>query len=390
MTPPSWRSPLLAALVLLVTDVAVLGAMQMIMGPPFEDLRDFGIFLTVSSAVALAAGYIAPLLARGGAIRSVRGQLLLIPVIVVSLTVANLGFIGRLMFVSNHDLALLTLVLLYASVTAVVLGFILSNAFGLSIQSRHALARQQELEKARRDLIVAVSHDLRTPLASIRAMAESIDDGVVDDPAVVKRYLNSMGAEVRRLGSLIDDLFELSRIDAGTIDLHLEPSSLPDLISDTLESMGPLAKQRGISLEGAAAPGLPDLRLDAARIQRVLTNLVQNAIVHTPAGGDVTIQAQARDGAVEVQVRDTGEGVTAEDLPRIFEPFYRGDPSRTRKDGGSGLGLSIVKALVEAHGGTVSVVSDLGRGSIFTVRLPAIPSGGRTTQPRSAPAVRSS
>lgn len=409
MRARGWRSPAPAVLVLLLADGVILAAMELIMSPPLQDLLNLGLFLFVSGAFALALGCLAPALARRGAIRSVRWQIIMIPVLVVSLTVANLGFIGHLMFVSAHDLALLTLVLLFSLVMAVVLSLVLSESLGVSIrnlgQAMHAVSsgemrtraeaisedelgslakafnamaeqlemaftKQRELEQTRREMVVAVSHDLRTPLSSMRAMAESINDGVVDDPAVVKDYLKTMETEVARLSTLIDDLFELSQIDAGALELHVEPASLRDLMSDTLESMRPQATQRGLALEGDAAEDLPEVSLDPARMQRVLSNLVQNAIIHTDPGGTVSIHAKATDAVVEVAVNDTGHGISPEDLPRIFDPFYRGDPARGRRDGGSGLGLSIVKALVEAHGGTVSASSEPGQGSTFTFTLP--------------------
>jgi signal transduction histidine kinase len=153
------------------------------------------------------------------------------------------------------------------------------------------------------------------------------------------------------------------------LGLHLERASLRDLVSDTLESMGPQARQRGLALEGHVGEALPNVVMDTARMQRVLVNLVQNAIRHTPADGTVYIEARAQSGEVQVEVRDTGEGISAEDLPRVFEPFFQGDRART-KPGGSGVGLSIVKALVEAHGGRVWASSTPGKGSTFAFTVP--------------------
>ncbi len=381
--------------------------LQAAQGPPASDLLDLGWFLLVSGAAALLAGSGARLCAQRGLIRSVRTQIVVIPVLVVSLAAANVWFTSHLMFVSAHDFTLLTLVLLFALALALVLSVVLSESLGNGIrdlgnavravasgdlraravvhssdelgglaqafnrmaeQLEASFARQQDLERARREMVVAVSHDLRTPLSSIRAMTESINDGVVDDPETVRRYLRTMEAEVARLSTLIDDLFELSQIDAGALELHLEPASLPDLISDTLEAMRAQARQRGLALEGEVADGLPDVLVDSRRIQRVLFNLVQNAIRHT-AAGSVFIHARAAGAEVAVEVSDTGEGIAREDLPRVFEPFYQGDKARSRKDGGSGLGLSIVKALVEAHGGRVWAASEPGKGSTFGFTL---------------------
>ena len=368
-----------ALLVLLIADALVLIAMRAVMDPPLPDLVELGVFLFVSGTFALVIGYTASALARRGVVQSVRGQIVLIPVLVVALTVANLGFIGHLMFVSTHDVGLLTLVLLFGLAMAVVLSLLLSESLGATLTRRFnhmteqlesAAARQRELEQARREMVVAVSHDLRTPISSIRAIVESINDGVVADTKSVKRFLRTMEFEVARLSLLIDDLFELSQIDAGILDLHLERASLRDLVSDAIESMRPQAQQWGLTLDGVVDEALPDVLVDARRVQRVLVNLVQNAIRHTPAHGTVFIHAQ-RDGAqVRVEVLDTGEGISAEDLPRIFEPFYQGDKARSHKDGGSGLGLSIVKALVEAHGGHVWAISQPGKGTTFSFTVP--------------------
>lgn len=402
------RSPLQALAVLVVTDALVLAAMQAILSPPAQDLRDLGAFLFFTGAFALGVGFAVPWLSRRGIIPSVQGQLLLIPVLVAVLTFANVGFIGHLMFVSPHDLGLLTVLLLFALALAVVLSAVLSESVRRSIHTLRmavrrmtegdlkarvvadgppelaelgaafnlmaerleaAFNRQRELEQARREMVVAISHDLRTPLSSMRAMAEGINDGVVTDDATVRQYLRTMEAEVTRLSLMIDDLFELSQIDAGVLELHIERANLRDLVSDILEAMAAPARQRGLQLGGAVSEGLPAVAMDTRRMQRVLVNLVQNAIRHTPADGTVLIEAERAGGEVEVRVRDTGEGIAPEELGRVFEPFFQSDKARSRT-GGAGVGLSIVKALVEAHGGRVWVSSSPGAGSTFAFTLP--------------------
>lgn len=357
-----FHSPLLALAVLVITDALVLVAMQLILDPPAQDLRDLGGFLFFTGAFALAVGYAVPWLSRRGIIPSVRAQLLLIPVLVAVLTFANVGFIGHLMFVSPHDLGLLTVLLLFALALAAVLAAVLSESLRMSIQTlRTAVrrmtdgdlqarvaadgrdelaelgrafnmmaerleassARQRELEHGRREMVVAISHDLRTPLASMRAMAESINDGVVTDDATVHQYLRTMESEVSRLSLLIDDLFELSQIDAGVLELHIERANLRDLVSDILEAMAAPARQRGLLLEGAVAEVLPAVAMDTRRMQRVLVNLVQNAIRHTPSDGTVRIEAEAAGSEVEVRVRDTGEGIAPEELHRVFDRSIR-------------------------------------------------------------------
>ena len=408
MTSSRWPLPVVALGVLAATDVAVLVVTQLVLAPPLGDLVQLGVFLFVSGAVALILGSAVPVLVRRGVIRSVRFQLVLIPVVVVALTVANVGFIGHLMFVSPHDLGLLTVVLLFALALSVLLAFTLSevlrgnirtlsNAVGemgagnlrvramvntrdelgmlavtlntMAERLEAAFTRQQELEAARRQMVVAVSHDLRTPLSSMRAVAESINDGIVTDPATVRRYLRSIESEVARLSTLIDDLFELSQIDAGALKLHLEPTSLRDLVSDILVGMGPRAEQQGVALTGEVDESLPLALIDPQRMYRALSNLVQNSLQHTKAGR-VFIHARLAGRELEVQVSDTGEGIASNDLPHVFEPFYRGDRSRTQKIGGAGVGLSIVKAFVEAHGGRVWVESTPGRGTVFFFTVP--------------------
>lgn len=408
MNSSRWPFPVVALGVLAATDVAVLAVTQLVLAPPLGDLVQLGVFLFVSGAVALILGSAVPVLARRGVIRSVRFQLVLIPVMVVALTVANVGFIGHLMFVSPHDLGLLTVVLLFALALSVLLAFTLSevlrgniralsNAVGdmgagnlrvramvntrdelgmlavtlntMAERLEAAFTRQQELEAARRQMVVAVSHDLRTPLSSMRAVVESINDGIVTDPATVHRYLRSIESEVARLSTLIDDLFELSQIDAGALTLHLEPTSLRDLVSDILVGMGPRAEQQGVVLTGEVDESLPLALIDPQRMYRALSNLVQNSLQHTKAGR-VFIQAKLAGREFEVRVSDTGEGIAPNDLPHVFEPFYRSDRSRNQKIGGAGVGLSIVKAFVEAHGGRIWVESAPIRGTVFSFTVP--------------------
>ena len=236
-----------------------------------------------------------------------------------------------------------------------------------------ASARQHELEEARQSLIAAVSHDLRTPLASLRVMVEAIADGVADDPATIRRYVAAMERETASLGRLIDDLFELARLDAGQVRLRPEPTAIDALIAQTLDAMAAQADRQGVALGTRLEGDLPPVQVDPDRMQRVLYNLVQNAIRHTPAGGSVTVEALDRGAEVHVSVRDTGEGIPDADLPHVFERFYRGDKARSREagaGGGAGLGLAIARRLVEAHGGRIWVAQPPGGGSVFSLALP--------------------
>jgi signal transduction histidine kinase len=232
-------------------------------------------------------------------------------------------------------------------------------------------AREKEAERARRDLIAAVSHDLRTPLASTRALIEAVADGVVEDPETQARYLASARSELEKLGRLVDDLFELSRIDAGALRLNLEEASLRDLISDTLSGFRHQAERKGVSLVGEVSDGVDPVLANPPRLQRVLYNLVSNALRHTPADGTIVLRAEPGKGMVRVEVSDTGEGIVPEDLSRVFERSFRGERSRTRIEAGdgAGLGLAIARGLIEAHGGEMSVESQPGEGARFYFTL---------------------
>jgi signal transduction histidine kinase len=225
----------------------------------------------------------------------------------------------------------------------------------------------------KRDLIASVSHDLRTPLASTRALIEALADGVAADPQTESRYLSSASRELEHLSRLVDDLFELARIDAGVLQLTLDEASLHDLISDTISSFQPQAEQQGVRLAGEIVGDVDPVLANPPRLQRVLHNLVSNALRHTPADGTVTLRATREGEEARVEVSDTGEGIAAEDLPRVFERSFRGEQSRTRPERddapGAGLGLAIARGLIEAHGGTMDVESDLGRGSRFYFTL---------------------
>ena len=207
-----------------------------------------------------------------------------------------------------------------------------------------------EIEEARRQLVAAASHDLRTPLASLRLLVESIDDGVATGETR-DRYLKEIRTHVAVLSDLVDDLFELSRIEAGDISWTMRQIELHDLIGDTVAAMRAPADERGVSLAVELPPGELVANANAEKVQRVLFNLIQNAIRHTPADGSVTVRASASGGSVEVEVADDGEGVSAGDGERVFEAFYRGDAARG--EDGAGLGLAISRAIVEAHGGKI-------------------------------------
>jgi signal transduction histidine kinase len=241
-----------------------------------------------------------------------------------------------------------------------------------------AEADTRALDIARRDLVAWASHDLRTPLTSLRVMIDALNDGVVTDPETVTRYLRQSHAEVARMNGMIDDLFELAQLDTGHFSLKMEQASLGDIISDTLEGFSVRAREKGVSLAGRVEPGVDPVCCAPEKISRVLRNLVENAIRYTPAGGSIQMDARAENGLVVVSVLDTGEGISSKDLPRVFERFYRGERSRTREGTGgseqttiqSGLGLAIAKGLVEAHHGRIWVTSEVGKGTAMTFSVP--------------------
>ena len=233
-----------------------------------------------------------------------------------------------------------------------------------------ARERERALEGSRRELVAWVSHDLRTPLAGIRAMAEALEDGVVDDPATVARYHRTIRFETERLAGLVDDLFELSRIHAGALRLQMERVSLGDIVSDALAAADPLARSKGVRLEGRLAGAPPALDVSTPEFQRVLRNLLSNAIRHTPSDGTVFVEAGASDGAAYIAVADGCGGIADAELSRVFDVSFRGEQARTPStDGGAGLGLAIARGLVHAHRGEIEV-ANAGAGCRFTVRVP--------------------
>jgi signal transduction histidine kinase len=204
----------------------------------------------------------------------------------------------------------------------------------------------------------------------MRAIVEALADGVVSDSETERRYLDTLQKEIRELSALIDDLFQMAQLDAGGLALDCELSSLTDLLSDTFESFSALASQRGVDLVFAPATGVDVISMDTRRIGRVLNNLIGNAIQHTPKGGKVRVAVGRVPIGVRVEVADSGEGISEEDLPYIFDRFYRGEKSRSRATGGAGLGLAIARGIVAAHGGTIAVESLPGEGTRFFFTLP--------------------
>ena len=225
----------------------------------------------------------------------------------------------------------------------------------------------EEAERQRRNLTADVAHELRTPLSNIQGYLEAIRDGLVDP---TPETIDTIHEQALHLSRLVEDLRLLAQVEAGALRLQLSLTRVEDLLQSSVEAVRPRADAKGLSLSLDVDASLPMLEMDATRISQVIGNLLENAITHTPEGGRVSVLARDSAGAVEVTVSDTGAGIASEDLPRLFDRFYRADPSRDRSTGGAGLGLTIARRLVEAHSGTIEVESELGQGSRFTIRLP--------------------
>ncbi len=354
-------------------------------------------------AVAFAVQRWAPKLA-------LRGQLTIFGVTGFVLLIANISVAAALMFLSAHDLSLLFVLCAYALAMTIgpaqIMGRGLSRRLEaielaahrtaggeltarvpvaghdelaalarefnrMAVALEEANARRDRIEDSRRDLFASISHDLRTPLASIRVMVEAMSDGVVSDAKTRDRYLQTTSLEIQHLSALIDDLFELTTIESGELHLRLETLRVEDVVSEAIDAVRPQLERAGINLAFEPDPGTAPVLVDPLRLNRVLANLLQNAIRHTPYDGTITLHTASAGPAVEVVIADSGEGIASEDLPHVFDRFYRGEKSRSRDRGGSGLGLSIARGIIEAHGGAISVESSSGRGARFAFTLPA-------------------
>jgi signal transduction histidine kinase len=229
------------------------------------------------------------------------------------------------------------------------------------------ITQRRRLEVLRRDFVANASHELKTPVAAVRALAETLQTALPDDPEAGHRFAERIAREAERLEALVRDLLDLSRVERTTLDV--EPVDLVGLVKEVAGGYADLAEERRIRLDTELRPGI-SLRGDRAQLGLLLSNLIDNALRHTPAHGTVCIRLDPAEGRAVLQVADSGEGIPASELPRVFERFYRVDKARARRTGGTGLGLAIVRHVAEAHGGTVRVDSELGHGSTFTVTLP--------------------
>jgi signal transduction histidine kinase len=336
---------------------------------------------------------------------SMRQRFVAVALLAAMIAIANIGVLTVRMAVNQHDATLVTVLLLYSAAAGVAGALVVARSSSAALDRleraarrmgagdletrvgplsagaeldtlaatlddmasnlQRAQQRERDAESMRRDLITTVSHDLRTPLASLRAMVEAIDDGVVADPPSLQRYAHEMRRSVRQLSEMVDDLFELTQLDAGAIEAETQRASLPEIVSSAMASIELQAEEKGLHLVSA----LDDVEgvTCSPRVARVLQNLLVNAVRHTPADGTVRLEASRRGDLLQLAVQDTGEGIAAEDLDRIFDPFFRGDPARSGP--GAGLGLALAKRIVEALGGHISAETT-GPGARFALELP--------------------
>ncbi len=326
---------------------------------------------------ALAAGGVVGL-AGAGALRLLRGRSILVHVLVllvvtVLAVVAGVATVAGAMFLSGHDLFVVLVTVTASAVISLALGAVFGSRLAASaVWAQAARERERRLEAGRRELVAWVSHDLRTPLAGLRAMAEALEDRIIDDPDTVDEYHRRIRVETDRMTQLVDDLFELSRINAGA--LRLVPTTVPlrEVVSDAIAGVAPLAASRKITVI-AEDHGWPLVRAGERELARVVSNLLINSVRYTPEDGTVHIAAGHERDDVWLAVSDTCGGIPDDDLGRVFDVAFRGERARTpgtAGSGGGGLGLAIVRGLVEAHGGRVQVCNT-GRGCRFEVHLPA-------------------
>ncbi|WP_432089451.1 sensor histidine kinase [Streptomyces sp. bgisy095] len=367
-------------------------------------MKDVLLIALFALAGAVCAGLAGAALIRLVRHRSVAVSLAVVAVVTVTAMLAGTLAVAQAMFLSAHDLWVVTVVAAMAALVSLAVALLLgrwvvarshaltkaARDFGdggsfsapggtvtaelaaltvelaaTSAKLDESRGRERALEASRRELVAWISHDLRTPLAGLRAMAEALEDGVATDPA---RYHRQIRTEVERLTAMVTDLFELSRIHAGALTLAPSRLSVYDLVGDALGGADPLAREHGVRLSGEAVQAVP-VEVDGKEMTRVLANLLVNAIRHTPPDGTVAVAAERREDTVVLSVTDGCGGIRDEDLPRVFDTGWRGTEART-PPAGAGLGLAIVRGIVEAHAGSAEVRNVPG-GCRFEVTLPA-------------------
>jgi len=379
---------------------------------PENDVQKLVTFMTLTGILTSLLSYGFYRLGILELFSSLRWSIWMVIALTVGMIFLNVWVIARFTFIEPHYLTLTSALLVFAGLTAITSGFFTSKTMTdrlcklteatnqlaqgdltarLSISGNDEIAQlattfnsmaenlqkvdeqKHQLEQTRRDLIAWVSHDLRTPLTSMRVMIEAMLDGVVQDKETVDRYLDSSCAEIEHLSHLIDDLFELAQLDVGHLQIDFQQASISDLISDTIGSMMVKATQSKISLKGEVADSIDMIFMAPDKIQRVLSNLVDNAIKYTPEGESVTLRAYPLGTDIRIDIHNSGSYIPQDVLPRLFESFYRGERSRVQGDDGvrgTGLGLAIARGFIEAHGGRIWANSIQGEGTTFSFTLP--------------------
>jgi signal transduction histidine kinase len=356
----------------------------------------------ILAPLGAATTLLAQLIAGGAWIRGLRLQFGALALVVAVQLGAAVALFAGLMFVSNHDAFFMALVAGYAGIVGLAAGRLVARRALSDLDAvRGALAEVGEgsrdvrvrvkgadelatlardveamvakvaaAERARRELVASVSHDLRTPITALLLIAEGLQDDIFE-PERSREQLRLISTHVRALGSLIDDLFELSRLEAGDIHWSMERVRLDELVRETIDAMRPHADAGGVTMRAELDAHLSPARGNPEQLQRVLFNLIQNAIRHTPGDGSVVVRAQLVPGpAVEIEVADNGEGIDPAQRDRIFEPFIQGASPSSEANGSAGLGLAIARAIVEAHGGRIWLADEAG-GTHIRFSLPA-------------------
>lgn len=340
--------------------------------------RDQVLVVLIALGCSLAIAAPGVLVLRRGRKWSITAHVCVLIAVAVLSVVAGIVGTAKAMFISPHDLSVLLIVVVTAGAVSLAVALWRGRRLAAeSVWAAEARARERRMEAGRRELVAWVSHDLRSPLAGLRAMAEALEDRVVSDQATVTEYHRRIRTETDRMAELVDDLFELSRINSGALRLTLSSVPLAEVVSDAIASAEPEAAVKRVRLVADAA-GWPVVRGSEPELSRVLANLLRNAIRHTPTESTVVVSGGADERGGWFAVSDACGGIPEPDLPRVFDVAFRGEAARTPRPaasatgrgGGGGLGLAIVRGLVEAHSGQVAV-ANVGNGCRFLVRLPA-------------------
>ncbi len=377
---------------------AITGVLLVAMDQPRGEIAQLLAVLVAIALAWLALTHIATLRAVAGSLRRhyAAGVLGAVGLVTVSALAGT-----RLMVVSRHDAEMVVVMLVFSLIVALRVASLLSGHAAAQITrlgerlgrlaadrgaepvpetgpreladlavAANAMARDLAAsDRARRELVAAVSHDLRTPIASLGLLVDAVADGVVTSPEEIADYQARMRVHLAHLRELVDDLFELARIDAGDVAWERVPVAVAELVEETAEAFRPAADERSVTLTERVETSLPSVAASPERLQRVLFNLLENAVAHAPIGGSVRLTADRENGAVRFEIADTGTGIAIDDAPRVFDRFYRGGDDASRPAGGAGLGLAIARAIVEAHGGRIWVANpgEPGARMAFTV-----------------------